>query len=277
MEYIEVNLKITPLHPYDELITVDLAALGYESFITTPTGLQSYIPQSNYAADKLAALVQQYNDTECSVSYEALVIPSQNWNASWESNFEAIDVDGKCGVRAPFHTKNPAHQYDIVIEPKMSFGTGHHETTYLMLHSLLGMELSNKSILDMGCGTSVLAILAALKSAKSVTAIDNDAWSYENSLENCKLNNCLAIEVKLGDVALIKDKMFNLILANINRNILLADMKHYVASLQKEGELLISGFFEVDAPALIEEAEKLQLHLKNKLVKNNWCLLHFQK
>ena len=276
MDYIEVTFEITPLHPFDDILTTDLAGIGFESFINSENGLLAYIQENDFKAEKLKSLIQQYNNGECKITYEQKVIPSQNWNAAWESNFEPIEVDGICIVRAPFHQKNPSFKYDLLIEPKMSFGTGHHETTYLMLQQLLHLEVKNKAVLDMGCGTSVLALLAAKLEAKSILAIDNDSWSYENSLENCALNNCLGIEVKLGDASLLNGRSFDLILANINRNILMQDMAQYVAALNPKGELLISGFFDVDASSLIEHAKTLGLQLKQKLVKNSWALIHFQ-
>lgn len=276
MDYIEVTFEINPLHPFDDILTTDLAAMGFESFINSDSGLLSYIQKVDFNTAALKTLIEQYNKGDCKITYEQKTIPAQNWNAAWESNFDPIDVDGICCVRAPFHEKNAGFTYDILIEPKMSFGTGHHETTYMMLHQLLQQNVKDRAVLDMGCGTSVLAILAAKLHAKSVLAIDNDSWSYENSIENCALNNCPDIAVKLGDAALLQGHKFDIILANINRNILLNDMKQYVASLAPQGEVLISGFFDVDAPALIAHAATLGLNMKQKLVKNSWALIHFQ-
>ncbi|MBL0049882.1 MAG: 50S ribosomal protein L11 methyltransferase [Bacteroidetes bacterium] len=277
MDYIEVNFELVPLHPFDDILTAELAEVGFESFVNLDTGLQAFIQKGLFDAAKLAKLLAAYAERGCKISFTKKEIPAQNWNASWESNFEPIDVDGICTVRAPFHPKTATAKYDIIIEPKMSFGTGHHETTYLMLQQLLAMNIAGKSLLDMGCGTSVLAILAAKLTAKEVLAIDNDSWSYENSLENCALNSCPQICVKLGDAALLKGHKFNIILANINRNILLNDMFHYYAALEEKGELLISGFFDVDTPLLFEHAQKLGFHLVKKITKNNWALIGLQK
>ncbi len=277
MDYIEFNFQLEPLHPFDDILTAELAELGFESFINLENGLQAFIPKDLFQVSQLLELVDTYQERSCKISYSQTNIPAQNWNATWESNFEPIDVDGICAVRAPFHAPIPFVKYDIVIEPKMSFGTGHHETTFLMLQQVLELDLAEKSILDMGCGTSVLAILAAKLAAKTILAIDNDTWSYENSLENCALNDCSRIQVKLGDAALLNELKFNFILANINRNILLQDMKHYTKALEEKGELLVSGFFDVDATLLMEEAKKLGLHFVKKLTKNNWALIRFQK
>ena len=276
MDYIEINFVISPLHPYDDILTAELANIGFESFVATADGLQAYIQKDAFDLQQLDTLLDHYKKEDCKIGYQQILIPSQNWNATWESNFEPIDVDGICSVRAPFHPKQEGIKFDIIIEPKMSFGTGHHETTFMMLHQMLQLPIAGKSILDMGCGTSVLAILAAKLHAKSVLAIDNDVWSYENSIENCALNTYPEIEVKLGDAALLHDKKFDIILANINRNILLNDMSIYAAALQLDGKLLMSGFFAVDAPLIMECASKLGLKFIQQQTKNNWALLHFQ-
>jgi ribosomal protein L11 methyltransferase len=277
MDYIELNFKVKPALPFEDILTAELAELGFESFVSNENGLLAYIQYPAFDAKKLDELIADLQEKNCSVAFKQNVIKSQNWNASWESSFEPIDVLGQCRVRAPFHEKIASYSYDIVIEPKMSFGTGHHETTFMMLQQLLQLDLQNKAVLDMGCGTSVLAILAAKRKAKSVLAIDNDSWSYENSIENCVLNGCPEIEVKLGDAGLLKSNQFDLILANINRNILMQDMSIYSESLKEKGELFLSGFFDVDAELLIACAEKLKLKFKQKQSKNQWALLHFQK
>ncbi len=276
MEYIELNFEIIPAQPFEDILTAELAELGFESFAVNDTGLLAYIQGPMFDSAKLDLLLQEFKEKDCTIRFSQKVIESQNWNATWEASFEPIDVDQSCRVRAPFHPKQKDSAYDIVIEPKMSFGTGHHETTFMMLSQLLQLPLENKSVLDMGCGTSVLAILAAMRNAHPVLAIDNDQWSYENSIENCALNNCSQIDIKLGDAALLKGLKFDYILANINRNILLNDMSHYINALEPKGELLMSGFFDVDAALLIDCAQKLGLNFVKKQTKNEWALLHFQ-
>ena len=276
MNYIEANFFIDPLHPYDDILTNDLAEIGFESFLPTEKGIQAYIQEDAFALSKIEEVIARYQP-EVTINLQHQLIPEQNWNANWESNFEPIEVDGLCRIRAPFHPSNPDFKFEICIEPKMSFGTGHHETTYLMLHSLLQMKLSGKAVLDMGCGTSVLAILAAKLGAAAVTAIDNDPWSFQNSLENCELNDCKEIVVKLGDAALLEGLKFDLVIANINRNILLQDLSTYVQSMNPESVILLSGFFDVDAPQLIEHAQQQGLTFLDKLTRNNWALLSFQK
>ena len=191
-----------------------------------------------------------------------------------KKNFNPISVDDLCTVRAPFH-KKPDTKYDIVIEPKMSFGTGHHETTYMMIQHILKNDLENKSVLDMGCGTGVLAILSEMKGANHIDAIDIDNWCYLNTLENVQRNQCKHIDVYEGDSGLLKGKYYDIILANINRNILLKDLKTYASCLNKEGKLIISGFYREDVPVLEEECKKYMLKLDEKLERNNWVSLKF--
>ena len=275
MDYMEV--KFFNDVSLNEAIIAWLGENDYDMFEEREDGINAYINAGLFSEENLVTAISFIPDAERNIRYEKTFLKDQNWNKKWESNFEPIEVNGVCRVRAPFHEKNSAFTYDIVIEPKMSFGTGHHETTFMMLQQLLTLDLKNKSLLDMGCGTSVLAILASKLQAKPVHAIDNDIWSYENSIENCERNNATEIVVKLGDASLLQEQQFNFILANINRNILLNDLPLYYNSLASEGELLISGFFEVDCPLLIEATANLGLKEKHKLVKNNWALLHFKK
>ena len=199
-----------------------------------------------------------------------------NWNAEWEKNFNPIIVDDLVSIRAPFHN-NPNVKYDIVIEPKMSFGTGHHETTHMMVQHLLQLKLENKKVLDMGCGTGILAIFAEMKGAKPIDAIDIDNWCYLNSIENAERNNCNSISVYEGDASLLKNKNYDVIIANINRNILLNDIKIYANCLSSGGILLLSGFYKEDFTIINKEAENQKLKLDGELIKNNWMSLKFVK
>jgi ribosomal protein L11 methyltransferase len=201
-------------------------------------------------------------------------VPQTNWNEEWEKNFEPIQVDDLVSIRAPFH-ENPNLKYDIVIEPKMSFGTGHHETTHMMVRHLLQLDLENKKVLDMGCGTGILAIFAEMKGAKPLDAIDIDNWCYENSIENVTRNNCENISVYEGDATLLVDKKYDVIIANINRNILLMDMKVYTNCLEAGGILLLSGFYEQDIPVIDAEVIKYGLKLEKFIQRNNWVALKY--
>jgi ribosomal protein L11 methyltransferase len=205
-------------------------------------------------------------------------IAEKNWNEVWESNFEPILIDGKCSVRAPFHKKPENVLYDIVIEPKMSFGTGHHETTSMMISLLLESEVKGKKILDMGCGTAVLAILAEKEGAKELIAIDNDEWAFRNSIENIEKNSSIAIKVLLGDSTLLKaESNFDFIIANINRNVLLEDIPHYSKCLKSKGYLLMSGFYKEDIEIIKNKALQFQMEMKRYILNNNWAATVFQK
>ncbi len=277
MDYIEANFVVNPLEPFSEVLTVELAEIGFESFVETETGVLGYAQAGDFNNETVAQCIAEIVSNGCNIQYEYKIISAQNWNKSWEDSFEPIVIDNLCAIRAPFHTLNNNVDYDIVIEPKMSFGTGHHETTSMMITELLKLNVTDKNILDMGCGTSVLAILSFLKGASYVCAIDNSEWAYTNSKENCLLNNCEKIDVKLGDASILNAEKFDIILANINRNILLKDMTEYVKALKKDGQLLMSGFFNVDVDSITNCAEELGLKFIAIKTMNTWALTHFMK
>ena len=204
-------------------------------------------------------------------------IEERDWNAEWESNYPFVLIDGRCMVRAPFHDKNPNVEFDIVIEPKMSFGTANHETTFQMLQILLDEDVKGLNILDMGCGTGVLAILAMMKGAGSVTAVDNNEWAYENAFENMKRNGIKDQAIILGDATALEGKTFNLILANINRNILLKDMHFYFDCLLDGGKLFMSGFYEADLPRIKAEAVRLGMKYVKHHSSNDWVAAEFTR
>ena len=225
--YIEYNFTITPLLPASEILIAELGNVGFESFVETSNGVTAYIQKEDWNASILEDIYILSSD-EFSIEYHHKEVPQTNWNAAWEKNFEPIQVDDLVSIRAPFHP-NPNLKFDIVIEPKMSFGTGHHETTHMMVQHLLQLEVANKKTLDMGCGTGILAIFAEMKGAKPIDAIDIDNWCYENSLENVTRNNCEHITVYEGEASLLQGKKYDLIIANINRNILLQDLQIYTS------------------------------------------------
>ncbi|MEN8187852.1 MAG: 50S ribosomal protein L11 methyltransferase [Bacteroidota bacterium] len=256
-----------------EILIAELGEVGFESFTETEDGVKAYIQEKDWKENILNEIY--ILDSEAvEISYEKEVIEQVNWNEEWEKNFEPIQVDGLVSIRAPFH-EDPNLKYDIIIEPKMSFGTGHHETTHLMIQHLINLDLEGKTVLDMGCGTGILAIFAEMKDAKKLDAIDIDTWCYENSLENVTRNKCNNISVYKGDASLLKNKKYDVIIANINRNILLQDIKSYAKSLNQNGTLLLSGFYTEDIPAIEEEAKKHNLKLEKKLERNNWVGLKF--
>lgn len=268
MNYIEYDFKIEPQGVASEILVAELAEWGFESFVDTERGILAYIQESlwnEHILDEIYILKSE----EFLITYSFRIIEQVNWNEEWEKNFDPISVDGLCTVRAPFHPKTDT-KYDIIIEPKMSFGTGHHETTYMMLQFLLQTDFSRKSVLDMGCGTSVLAIMSEKRGATKITAIDIDDWCVENSIENIQRNDCKCIEVKLGDASLLKNEHFDVVIANINRNILLNDLSLYAATLSQNGMVLLSGFYKSDMPVILEECSKHGLSFVENLERNEW-------
>lgn len=276
MDYIEFEASVEPIEIGREVLVAQLSEIGFESFVDTESGLKAYIQADDFNEELLKDLWIFKND-EFEISYLIKKIEDQNWNKTWEENFEPIDVEGTCYIRAPFHEKKDKYEYDIIIDPKMSFGTGHHATTYLMVKQILGLDVKGKKVLDMGCGTAVLAILAKLKGAGYTEGIDVDEWAYNNSLENIRNNNCEDISVKFGGAELLGNEKFDFMFANINRNILLADMHLYANNIVANGVLLLSGFFKSDVDILVEEAIKNRLSLTFSESKNDWTVLQFIK
>lgn len=256
-----------------EILVAELGAAGFESFTEKENGLIAYIQKEQWAPELLSD-IQILSSEEIEFSHQVKEIEQVNWNEEWEKNFDPIVVDGKVSIRAPFHN-NPGLKYDIVIEPKMSFGTGHHETTHLMIKHLMHLDLEGKSVLDMGCGTGILAIFAEMRGAKTIDAIDIDSWCYENSMENVERNECKSISVFEGDSSLLKPDKYEVIIANINRNILLNDMSVYAQSLMKNGVLLLSGFYTEDIEIIDAAAASEGLKLVDKLERNNWVGLKY--
>ena len=271
--YIGYYFKVEPLQPAVEILIAELGYAGFESFVETDEGVTAYIQKEEWN-DKILEYIDILKSDEFNISYTFEEIEQTNWNEEWEKNFNPIIVDDVCSVRAPFHPK-PDTKYDIIIEPKMSFGTGHHETTHMMIQHILKNDFNNKSVLDMGCGTGVLAILAEMKGANSLDAIDYDNWCYLNSLENVERNNCKNITVIEGDASALKNKHYDIIIANINRNILLNDMATYVKCLNTNGVLFLSGFYNDDIPIIEEECNKHGLKHVETLEKNHWVALKF--
>ncbi len=280
--YLGYTFTINPLEPAREILIAELGYEGFESFVETETGCIAYIqkdeafPDSTVKFGELLENIHILQSEEFSIQYDAQEIEQVNWNEEWEKHFDPIEVDGRCQVRAPFH-KSTNREYDIVIEPKMSFGTGHHETTHMMIKHLLKLDITEKKTLDMGCGTGVLAILAEKRGARPIDAIDIDNWCYLNSLENASRNNCKYISVAEGDAALLKGKSYDIIIANINRNILLQDIPTYANCLQNDGVLLLSGFYTEDIPLISEKCNQHGLYFQGNYERNNWVACKFTK
>ena len=274
MNYLEYTFTVNPLQPGVEILIAELGYAGFDSFVETENGVTAYIQKEEWKESMLED-IQILASEEFTISFESSEIEQVNWNAEWEKNFDPIEVDGKCVVRAPFHSETKV-PYEIVIEPKMSFGTGHHETTYMMLQHILENDFKGKTVLDMGCGTAVLAILAEMRGAATLDAIDIDEWCVENSEENIQRNNCKNITVRLGDASLLAGKSYEVIIANINRNILLNDMSVYRDCLSKEGELYLSGFYSEDLNIIKDCCNKLGFTFVDKKERNNWIAAKFR-
>ena len=272
--YLGYYFKVQPLQPAVEILIAELGYAGFESFVEQDHGVTAYIQKQEWNS-KILDDVFLLHSNEFNITFEHNEIVQTNWNEEWEKNFNPIQVDDLVSIRAPFHT-NPSLQFDIVIEPKMSFGTGHHETTHMMVQHLLALDLDTKKVLDMGCGTGILAIFAEMKGAKPIDAIDIDSWCYENSLENIQRNNCNHITVYEGDASLLKEK-YDVIIANINRNILLSDMKTYTDCLNENGVLLLSGFYKEDIVIIEDEVNKHGLTFETMIQRNNWVALKYVK
>lgn len=272
--YFAYHFIVTPPQPGTEILISLLGDLGFDSFVENEVGFDAYIPEE--LEDDLH--LNEFEFDDFAFSFDKERIEQTNWNAEWEKNFEPVLVDDLLLIRAPFHEPNKTVKHEIVIMPKMSFGTGHHDTTWLMCKQLFDLDLNGRSVLDMGCGTGVLAILAKKLGAGKVVGIDIDEWSVENSIENCTNNNCADIEVKLGDKELLDNyTSFDIILANINKNVLKVQIPLYSKLLKAKGILLLSGFFNTDVEELEQHAKANQLNLLQTFTKNNWTVMKLEK
>lgn len=276
MKYNVVRIKLSRIEPFRDLLVYALGDEGeYDSFENTEKGLDAYVPTAKYDEAALKAAISE-NCEGCVVEYSVEELEDKDWNAEWERGHAAVLVEGFCWVRAPFHPHRDDVEYEIEIEPKMSFGTAHHATTYMMLTWLRDMDLGGRSVLDMGCGTAVLAILAKKRGAGYVEAVDVDEWAWRNARENVERNGCGEIVCRLGDATTLGDeRRFDVILANINRNILLNDMPAYVGVLKPGGRLVMSGFYESDIQMLQAKGEQLGLRLESQRTKDNWASVVF--
>jgi ribosomal protein L11 methyltransferase len=278
MRYFEVTFKTNPCtETVNDVLSAIMGEIGFESFVEENDGIKGYIQQPVYDEATLKETIANIPLEGVTISYEAHLMEDKDWNEEWEKNFfQPIVIGNRCAIHSTFHKDVPKAEYDILINPQMAFGTGHHETTSLILEELLNAELQNKSLLDMGCGTSILAILAAMRGAKPITAIDIDTWCVDNSKENILLNNVENITVELGDASSLQGREpFDVIIANINRNILLQDMNCYTACMHKNSEIYMSGFYVSDIPMIQEKAKSLGLKFIYHKEKNNWAVVKF--
>ena len=277
MNHVVFDIAVAPLEPYREILAAELFEIGFEGTMETQTGLQAFVPEVALDREAFESILNDGMFANASVKVLAEDIEFQkNWNQEWEDRFEPVLVDGRCLVRAPFNRVQGDFDFELIIQPKMSFGTGHHATTSLMLKYLIDTKMPVR-VLDMGSGTGVLAIFCKKYGAKEVVAIDIDDWAYENTQENMILNEVEGIEIRHGDASQLKDEEFELIVANINRNVLLQDMHEYVKRLNSAGTLLLSGFYTEDLDMIKAEAQKCGLDFEDHFTQDNWVSARFSK
>ncbi len=273
--YIEYTFTVNPIQPTTEILIAELALIKFDSFSEIENGLQAYILAENENEQEVKNL-QIINNNNFSVKYTRKEIEPINWNEEWEKNFDPIEVDNKCYVRATFHEPKPDYNYEIVIDPKMSFGTGHHETTHMMIQQILNHDMASKKVLDMGCGTAILAMLSKMKGADYVKGIDIDQWAIDNAIENVKRND-LEISLELGTAKSLGSNKFDIIFANINRNILLQDSINYIKVLNSNGDIFLSGFYLEDLDIIRDTFQNNGVKFVSFINKNNWVSAHFKK
>ena len=276
MEYTEVDIKLKPVVPFADILVAMLNEIEFESYSEDDNGVKAYVQTHLLNETVVKEIIAQVAEL-CELTFTITKVKQENWNIKWENNFEPVRINDKCVIRAHFHADFPDVEHEIIITPKMSFGTGHHETTSLVMNEMFGIDFIDKSVLDMGSGTGVLAILAAKLGASSLIGIDFDEWAYENAIENAKNNGISDISFIHGDANMIGDVTFDIILANINRNIILQDIVTYVNAMNTKSEILFSGFLKEDIPLILKKSEQLGLELVVSKHKNKWQMLHLKK
>ncbi|MDR2949175.1 MAG: 50S ribosomal protein L11 methyltransferase [Prevotella sp.] len=278
MKYIEVKFICTPNNEIvNSILSATIGEIGFESFVEDELGTTAYIQSDMFNMEKLDEILVNF-PIEAEIIYTYKSIEEQNWNEEWEKNyFQPLIIDNRCIIQSTFHNVPATYDYNIYIDPKMAFGTGHHQTTELMIREILKDDFSGKSLLDMGTGTAILAILASMRGADPIIAIDIDQWAYDNAMENLKINNIDNVKVEIGGAELLGSTTFDVILANINRNILLNDIHSYVSVLNTGGSLYMSGFYVEDIPVITEECNKNGLTFISNTTKDNWTAVKFRK
>lgn len=272
--YLEFSFKISPLQPWNEILMAELIEIGFDSFTEENDGILGYIQKDLFNDNQLKNL-PLFQNKDVKIEFSFTEMPNINWNEEWEKNFEPINIDDKVLIRAEFHESVPG-MHEIIIQPKMSFGTGHHPTTHLMIQQMMEMDFKNKKVLDMGCGTSVLAIYAKQIDARETKAIDIDEWSVENSKENAERNN-VELDIELGTAENLGKDQYDIILANINRNILISDIPVYESVLNNGGQLLLSGLCFFDVDDILEVCTENNLKMKKKLQREEWVSILLEK
>ncbi|WP_237390636.1 50S ribosomal protein L11 methyltransferase [Fulvivirga sediminis] len=272
-----ISVKLSCEEAFIEIVVAELGELGYNSMMETDAGVEGYIEEKNFNEQDINDLISRYSEVT-TITYEVEEVVSRNWNEEWEKNYDPISVDKSCLVRATFHKPDPSFKYEIIINPRMSFGTGHHATTYLMLKTQMELDHADKRVLDAGCGTAILAVMAEKLGAKEVIAYDNNSWSTENAPENVELNECKNITVKEGTIATLGlEGTFDIILANINKNVLLDEMESYSTYLHSGSTLVLSGFYDYDKEDIVKRADSVGLEFRSQKDRNSWVALVFIK
>ena len=276
MEYTEIDIRLNPVVPFADILVARFNEIDFESYIEDENGVKAYVQTHLLDENTVKEIINEVAKL-CNLSFSISKVKQENWNKNWENNFKPVHINEKCVIRAHFHNTFPDLEHEIIITPKMSFGTGHHETTFLVMNEMFAMDFKDKTVLDMGSGTGVLAILAAKLGATSLSGIDFDQWAYENAVENAQINAISTISFLHGDANLIGDAKFDIILANINRNIILQDISIYVNAMNNNSEIIFSGFLIDDVPLILEKSEQLGLNLVVSKHKNKWQMLHLKK
>jgi ribosomal protein L11 methyltransferase len=276
MEYTEFDIRLNEVNPYADILVARLNEIEFESYSEVEGGIRAYVQTKLLDTDAAKEILSEISKLT-KVSFTINKVEQKNWNAQWESNYSPVVINDSCVIRAHFHNNFPALKYEIIITPKMSFGTGHHQTTLLMVNEMFNLDLKEKFILDMGSGTGVLAILASKLGARHLIAIDSDEWAFKNAKENSQLNNISNINFIHGDINDIGDTKFDVVLANISRNVILNDIEIYVDQMKDDGEILLSGFLKEDIPLILEKTGQLGLELVVVKNKDKWQMLHLRR
>jgi len=276
VDYTEIDIRIKPVVPFADILVARLNEIDFESYCEDEYGVKAYVQAHLFDEIAVKKIINEVSKL-CMLSYTITKVKQENWNKNWESNFEPVHINDRCVIRAHFHAAFPDLEYEIIITPKMSFGTGHHETTSLVMNEMFEIDFTEKSVLDIGSGTGILTILAAKLGATSLIGIDFDEWAYKNAVENAEINEISTISFVHGDAGMIGDEIFDIILANINRNIILQDIATYVEAMNTKSEIIFSGFLKEDIPLILEKSEQLGLILVVSKHKNKWQMLHLKK
>lgn len=277
MNYIELNISVDPKAPWTEILIAQLAEIDFESFTENNGQLQAYIQESQMNQDMVDQVINSLKENTQSLSYTTSKIEEENWNAAWEADFQPVTIEDKLIIRAPFHDQQHGFQEEVIIQPQMSFGTGHHQTTWLLSNLLCEKDFSGLSVLDSGTGTGVLAILALKKGAKKVIGTDIERGAVENAIENCERNAVTGADIRFGDIDCVTERNFDVIIANINKNVLKAHLPHYSERSKTNGELFLSGFFVSDTAELIDCAQRVGYRYESTHSKDEWAVLKFTK